>query len=454
MKKLNEQLLNQNMKMMIYIKKITTTLLLFATLLASAQETLTKKEAIQIALEHNYGIKIANNNLEIAKNNSSIYNSGFLPTLSTSAGANYNNSNQEIERQDGNITNVNGAETKTYNASLNLNYTLFDGLGRKYNYKQLKETYKLTELQVRETIENTYLQLFSVYFQIARLSENTTNLEETLTISKQRLERAQYQYEYGQSTKLELLNAEVDVNNDSINLINSKQLFANSKRNLNIVLGNQNDINYQVETDVDFITLMSYNELLTKAKENNVVLQQNDKNIAISKLNIKANRSPYLPTAGISSSYGWNKSNNPATSFLARSNSTGLNAGINLSWNLFDGGSTKTRVANARIALENQEILKEQQLETIENTFNNAYESYQNALFILQAQEQNVITNQNNFDRTNERYKLGQVTSIEFRQAQINLLNTQTALNNAKYDAKLIELELLQLTGEILNVEF
>ena len=440
--------------MMIYIKNIITALLVLVVIQANAQDILTKKEALQIALENNYGVIIANNNVEIAKNNSSVYNSRYLPTLSTSAGANYNNSNQEIENQAGEITNINGAETKTYNASVNLNYTLFDGLGRKYNYKQLQETYNLSELQARETIENMYLQLFSVYFQIARLSENTKNLKSTLDISKQRLIRAQYQYEYGQSTKLELLNAEVDVNNDSINLLNSKQLFSNTKRDLNIVLGIQKDINYMVETDVEFITLMSYDELITKAKENNVILKQNEKNIAISEFNIKSNKASYLPTAGLSGSYGWNKSENPATSFFAQSNSTGLNAGISLSWNLFDGGNTKTRVANAKITLENQEILKEQQLETIENTLKNTLEEYHNTLFILQAQEQNVITNQNNFDRTEEKYKLGQVTSIEFRQAQINLLNTQTALNNAKYDAKLIELELLQLSGQLLNVAF
>lgn len=299
-----------------------------------------------------------------------------------------------------------------------------------------------------------YLQLFSVYFQIARLSENTKNLQEALKISKQRLKRAQYQYEYGQSDRLELLNAEVDVNNDSISLINSRQLFANSKRDLNIILGVQKNIDYSVETDVEFITLMSYEALLEKAKENNVILQQNKKNIAISEFNIKANKAGYLPTASLSGSYGWNKSDNPATSFLAGSNSSGLNAGINLSWNIFDGGSTKTRVANAKIALENQEILKTQHIETIENTLNNTFESFQNALFVIQAQEKNVLTNQNNFDRTQERYKLGQVTSIEFRQAQINLLNAQTALNNEKFNAKLIELELLQLTGDLLNVEY
>ena len=202
----------------------------FATLQLGAQTVLTKKEAIKIALENNYGIKIAYNNVEVAKNNSSIYNSRFLPTVSASTGTNYSNNNQDITAQSGVVTTVNGAVTNSYNASVNLNYTLFDGLGRKYNYQQLKETYNLSQLQARETIENTYLQLFTVYFQIARLSENTKSIQEALTISKQRLKRAEYKYEYGQSTKIELLNAQVDVNNDSISLMNSKQQYLNSKR--------------------------------------------------------------------------------------------------------------------------------------------------------------------------------------------------------------------------------
>ena len=125
------------MKMMIYIKNILILLFVMLTLHTNAQELLTKKEALKIALEHNYGVKIATNNVAAAKNNSSIYNSKHLPTVTTNAGASYSNNDQEIESQSGNIIKVNGAETKSYNASINVNYTIFDGLGRKYNYKQL-----------------------------------------------------------------------------------------------------------------------------------------------------------------------------------------------------------------------------------------------------------------------------------------------------------------------------
>ncbi|WP_298766864.1 TolC family protein [uncultured Polaribacter sp.] len=432
------------------------------TLQLFSQEILTKEQALAIALENNFGVKIANNNLEVAKNNTSILNNRYLPTISLNSGADYRNNNQSLtftDRETGNDAEIagDGIVTKSYNATLGLNYTIFDGLGRKYNYQQLKETYNLTEVQARETIENIYLQLFTSYFQIARLSENTNNIKEALTISKKRLKRATYQYEYGQSTKLELLNAEVDVNNDSITLINAKQQLSNAKRGLNVILGVEKDVNFEVETTVDFNKMLVLEELEEKTMNNNSLLLQNEKNIAISEFNIKINKANFLPALNFNASYGFNRTENEnlINPFGARLiTSDGLNAGVTLSWNIFDGGATKTRVANAKIALENQQILLEQQKVTIANNLKNTWENYKNQLFILKAQQTNVLTTKNNFDRTQERYKLGQVTSIEFRQAQINLVSAKTALNNAKFDAKLIELQLLQLSGDILNVKF
>jgi len=113
-----------------------------------------------------------------------------------------------------------------------------------------------------------------------------------------------------------------------------------------------------------------------------------------------------------------------------------------------------TAVRNAKINIETQELLKEQLTQEIKRDIANALGNYENALIIYRLQEQNVATSQGNFDRSNERFKLGQITSIEFRQAQLNLLNTQTAKNAAKYTAKIAEINLLQLTGQLLNVKF
>ena len=122
------------------IKVIFFSLLVLHALNSYSQEQILKpSEAITIALENNYGIKLANNYLEVAKNNSNVLNSGFLPTVTGNAGAIYNIDDTEAEFSNGNITTLNGAESSRYNASVNLNYVLFDGLGRSYNYKQFKE---------------------------------------------------------------------------------------------------------------------------------------------------------------------------------------------------------------------------------------------------------------------------------------------------------------------------
>ncbi|QXP79868.1 MULTISPECIES: TolC family protein [Winogradskyella] len=418
-----------------------------------AQEVLTKEEAVALALENNYGVKIAKNAVTVAENNTSILNTGFLPTVTGGAGANYNLDNTEAEFSDGSTTVLNGVESSNYNASVSLNYTLFDGLGRRYNYKRLKEQYQLSELQARETIENTMLQLFAVYYNVAQLTDNLNTLEETLNITKDRLIRAEYQFEYGQNTKLEVLNAEVDINSDSINIINIKQEIKNAKRDLKLVLGETYTTDYNVETEVEFTLQFQKDSLFEKAKSRNVALLQTERNIAISQLDINSGQSAYLPTIGLVGSYGWNKNNNNAASFVSVSTSTGLSGGLNLSWDLFDGGSTITTVRNAKVNLETQKLEKENILLSIERDFNNAWDNYLNKLEIYNIQEKNILTAENNFERTREKFNIGQVNSIEFRQAQLNLLSVELSRNTAKFDAKLSELDVLQISGELLNFQ-
>lgn len=438
-----------------------TTIRIFMTLgfiligtMTYAQQLLSTDDALALALENNYGIKIANNTAEVAENNAGILNTGYLPTLTGLAGGSIDVQDTEGELANGERRIAEGAETRRYNASVNLNYTLFDGLGRYYNYKQLKEQHQLSQLEARQTIENTMLELFSIYYSVAQLSENTDALAQTLNISKDRLTRAEYQFEYGQNTKLGALNAEVDINNDSINLINANQQLKNTKRDLNVVMGNAVKQDFRVDTVITFPNLFVKEDLFQKMLKNNVQLMQIEQNIKISDFIIKSSKSGYLPTIGLQGTYGWNESaNNSPLAFTLQNTTTGFSGAINLTWNLFDGGTTITRVKNAKIDLENQQIQKDQILADVQRNFNNSWDDYQNKLEILRVQKTNIKTAQNNFDRTEEQFKLGQVTSIEFRQAQLNLLNAELSKNQAKYDAKLAEITLLQISGELLNVK-
>jgi outer membrane protein TolC len=434
--------------------KVILILFLFVFLKTFSQEILTKDRAINLALDHNYGIKIANNKAEIAKNNASIYNSKYLPTLSANAGLNYSNTDSDNQLQNGTIVSTDNAEYNSYNASIALRYTLFDGFGRIYNYKKLKESHQISELDARGIIENTFLNVFSKYFEVARLTQNEINIKQSFEISKQRLKRVSYSFEYGQNTKLEVLNAEVDVNNDSISYLNIKRQLANAKRDLNLILGNEITTTFKVETDVLFLENLSLNKLLQESLLNNVSILKAESNIEIGNYDLKINNAGWFPSLNLNSNYGFTKFNNDFTYLYDEQKSKNLSAGLSLSWNIFDSGTTKTKVQNTKISIENLAIQKEELLQELKRNVHNAWEIYQNNLFILQAEETNLATNKRNFERTQELFKLGQITSIQFRQAQVNLLNVETNLNKAKYEAKIAEIILLQLSGKLLSAPF
>ena len=416
---------------------------------------LSKDEAIALTLENNLGIRVSKNFRSIEENNADILNSRYLPTVSANAGGSIDRQNSEGELANGDIRSAEGAETRRYNASLNVNYVLFDGMGRLWDYKRFQERSQQSELEVRQTIETTLLQLFSVYYEVARLEENTSFLSQALSISKNRLERARYQFEFGQNTGLDVLNAEVDVNTDSVNLLNAEQLLRNTKRDLNLILNRDLSQTYMADTTVTFLPALQIEEILSRAKENNVRMLLAEKDILISEYNLKSARSGYLPTIGLSGSYGWNESNNNSPlAFVLQNTSTGVNGSINLTWNLFDGGQTINSSRNAKITYENQQLLKQQTELEVERDVKNAWGNYQNARFVLEVQQKNLQTNLDNFNRSRERYELGQITSIVFRQAQLNLLNAVLAKSQAKYNAKIAELQLLQVSGELLNVDF
>ncbi|MDX1331755.1 MAG: TolC family protein [Robiginitalea sp.] len=416
---------------------------------------LSKQEAIALTLENNLGIRVSKNIRTIDENNADLLNSGYLPTISANAGGSFDRQNSEGQLANGEVRAADGAETRRYNASLNINYVLFDGLGRLWDYRSFQERSQQSELEVRQTIELTLLQLFSVYYEVARLEENTAFLSQALAISKNRLERAKYQFEFGQNTGLDVLNAEVDVNTDSVNLLNAEQLLRNTKRDLNLILNRDLSQTYSADTTVRFLPQLRMEEILSRAKENNVRMLLAEKDILISEYNLKSARSGYLPTIGLSGSYGWNESNNNSPlAFVLQNTSTGINGAINLTWNLFDGGQTINSSRNAKITFENQQLLKKQTELEVERDIKNAWGNYQNALFVLEVQEKNLQTNLDNFNRSRERYELGQISSVDFRVAQLNLLNAVLAKSQAKYNAKIAELQLLQVGGELLNVDF
>jgi len=431
--------------------KILITVISLISLNTNSQEVLDLKKATAITLENNLNIKISENFEKISDNNTSFLNSGYLPTIS--AGSNFIKSNQNVEIKtpsglEGTLENI---ESDSNSANISMNFIIVDGAGRKFNYRKSKELFNKSKLEVVEVIENTIFQLYTVYFEACRLIEEQTIYKNNLDISQSRLDRKRLELEYGQSTSLEVLNAEVDFKNDSINYLNTISNLSNVKRDLNLIMNVDSEEIFELITEVNFLEFKELNDAYSGAKENNTSLKIDNKNVSISKNEVMATKSTYLPTIGLIGSYGWNESiNDNPYAFFNKNINDGFSGGVSLSWDIFNSGRKIIANKNAKIKYENSKIEKERKMNLFFNELNSIYQTHTNNLYIFKVQEKNLETNKLNFDRNLEQYKLGRLSSIQFRDAQLKLQRAELQKNTSKYNTKISELALMKISGQIL----
>ena len=426
------------------IQILTLLIVVIISQITFAQEMLTLEDAIGIALTENHNVQVARNNAEISENNAHIGGAGLLPRLDIVSSANY--TDNEIKTQSG---TVNEKSTRT-SAGIQASYTLFDGLSNIYTYKKLNSLGESGELQARNLIELSIIEVSNVYFMVAEASENLKLVLESLEISRQRLERAQNRSQFGQANTIEVLSAEVDFNTDSVSYINAKLLLNQAKRNLNVLLNRELDSDFRVSFDVEFLENLNLPELQNKAIQNNAAYLLSTKNKQQSEFNLKIAESSYMPKLDFQTFYGYNQTENEL-GITMNDPKRNFTAGLSLNFNLFNGFQNSVNRQNAQIQLKNEQILQEEALLNLQSDVKNNYQAYQNSLYVLKVQQKNLQPAQLNFNRTKELYELGQVTTTQFREAQLNLIRAKNNILSAKYDAKINEIQLRRLSGSLLE---
>lgn len=425
-------------------------LIFFLPLATVGQPVLTLDEAVAKALDNNLNIKVFRNTVVAAENNATAGNAGMLPTVSLNASTNYSNNNTSIEFA-GNIAPVerNGAQSNNNAVSVALNYTLFDGLAMFHNLDILKANKTQAEVNARLNIENIIVQVINGYYQVALLQNQLKIAKQALNISKERYQRAKTYNEFGGSSKVEFLSAEVDLNADSTAFLNAELNWINAKRNLNFLMGVENDFDFSAQENVSLNKSLQLPELFNKAQQNNAAILNAQFNVVIAEKQYQTTKSTLLPRITANASYGYNKQQNEVGILLSNQN-TGLNAGLNLTYPIFNGGQQSTQRQNAQIQLENAQLQQQLAENQLVRDLNNAFSNYQNAIQVVELNEKNVVTAKLNFNRTKDLFELGQVTNTQFREAQLNYARSQSTLVNSSYTAKLAEAELVRISGELL----
>ncbi|MDO6390147.1 TolC family protein [Pontibacter sp. BT731] len=426
--------------------------LLFPNKLA-AQEQLSLQDAIRIGLQNNYDIQIAGRQEAIAENNVTRGNAGFLPNVDARGGRTFSENNSRQQFQTGPDRTRNGASSNNLNGSINLNWTIFDGMGMFINYERLKALEKSGALFTRETVQNTLANIFDNYFEVVRQSKKMQAIEDAIAISQARVDIAQAQYEVGVSAKVEILRAQVDFNTDRSELLVQQEALQNAKINLNQLLSRDPNIDFVAVDSIVVDPSLNYGNADAGMLANNPLLGRLKLNQEIASLDIKSVRASRFPVIGVVSAYNFNRSENePLNEFSPLFNQNrGYNYGLSVSLPLFRGFNTNRLAQNARINLESANLEYQRQQNLLDAALARAYSQYTNRLQLLQLEETNLTLAQENAAIALERYRLGLLTAIELREAQRNQLVAENRLIDIQFQAKAAETELKRISSTLLQ---
>jgi len=426
---------------------VTALLLLGLGKVTFGQQVLTFDEVIQRGLDNNFGVKIAINEAELAENNVKIGQSAILPTLNATYGR--SSSVEDVEQKfvdDANPRIIDGAQSSNKNFNLVAIYGLrADAV---VALKRLGKLAEISDLEAKVVIENTVAAISSAYYRLVLEIQRNALLEETLELSKRRLDIAEAQYELGQQSKSAYLAAQVDYNADLSLLVSQAQVIESARISLNELLAMDPTENYIVNDTIQIEDNLLLDHLLDNAFHHNKLLLATQRQENVAFLQLQELRAQRLPTLTLNGNYVQTINNSDA-GFIVQNKRDGYNFGATIGLNLFSGFALNRRIQNAKIQQVNQRYALEQYEVQLNADIHRTYNIYENSKKLLDIERNNFEVVAENTEIAFERFKMGLTSFIEFRDAQVSRLAAEIRLIESLYSIKETEIELMRLSGKI-----
>ncbi len=408
-------------------------------------------ELINTALVNNYQIQVVKNELLKAENNNTAGNAGQLPTVSLDGTVSTSLNNTYLQFADGSITEGNNAQTTNISLGVMANWTVFSGFSILAKKEQLSKLVELGQVNSAYYIEQTVADIVAAYYQIVFQKQLLTTYASAMQISSYRLQLEKAKKNIGSGTIQTYGQAFVDYRVDSMNYIKQQNIIESLEININQLINTNLNQALKIEDQTfDNSLLLNQDSILSQAKTQNKALAQGQILQQIEETQLRMSKAQRYPTIGLYAGYSLN--NNVAeVGFIKQNRNLGPQIGVSISYNLFNGGQNNTAIKNTELDLKNSNL----ETADIELTLNaeimKFYKEYQslNKQLILADENWNMM--QAVYQVAAAQLKEGSINGYDFRQTQLNLLNAEQSMIQIKYAQKLIEINLNQMTGKIVN---
>lgn len=415
-----------------------------------AQEILTVEDAIKTALEKNYSVLIVKNLQEVAKAQNNFGNAGMTPTVSLNAALNASSLNSHQEFNTGVVQDRSGARANNLAASINANWTVFDGLRMFAVKKRLELSEELSAIQLRQQMENTVYQVILAYYDVIRVGELLQAARQNLEIYTERKKIARLKFEIGSDSRVDFLLSQSDENKAKSDIVKLEIDLMNSKTQLNTLLSRPVDVDFKTADTI----VVNYNpgldELKKTAPASNAALmiaRQNELIFGQSVKEAEANRLPFVQLLG---AYNFTRNQSQAgIVFLNRQ--AGFSGGITASWLIFNGGRNSRLIKERNILALNQRYVTEQTQLQVDAVVYTNYKAFVMNKSVVELELQNLNDSREVQAVSLERYRIGKSTLLETIETQRNLEDAQVRYINAVYATKVAETELLRANGSLVK---
>jgi len=262
------------------------------------------------------------------------------------------------------------------------------------------------------------------------------------------LNTAENRYKIGKAAKLEVLNATVDLNTDTTNLLRLRDMVRARKIILNELLARDVNTEFAIRDSIVTDPSLKFDQLLNLSSQQNPVIQTAFINERIARLNLKQVKATRYPTLGVNTGYNFTRSHSEL-GFARDAKGQGFTYGLTASVNIFNGFLQKRNEKNAQIEIENAQLDYARLKQNITAQLSSAYQTYLTNLQLVDLEKSNQNVAKQNMDITLAKFRLGSVTPVEFREAQRNYLEASVRFTDSEYQAKQAEIALKELAGNL-----
>jgi outer membrane protein len=437
-------------------KKIIFAFGFLISLISRAQNApLTLDQAIALSLENNYDIQLTRSDSLLAALDYAYSNYSLLPRLTANGAMIYNNNNSRQVLADGSEKERNGIKSSNLNASLNLDWTLFDGFQMFISRNRLNQLVKLSELQIKSQVITTVATVMQTYYDIIRQEQLLKAIQEQIGLSTERLKLAQYKFDIGTGAKPDVLQAQIDLNAQRSSELTQQTAINKLKEQFNqlLVLPVGNDFAI-ADTTIEFNPNLTLDSVSTQVTTTSPELLIAQKNLDIANIDLRLRRAERYPTVHFTSAYNFTRNNNQSVinQFQPLFNQThGLNYGLVASIPILNGFTNRRDIRAAELTLKSQQLSYDRSLALVQTDIANAYKDYDLYKRSLALEEENIKLVEENLYIARERYRLGISTFLEMRTAEQSVADARSRLITARYNTKIAEIELMRLKGNIIR---